>query len=292
MPPVNSSDADQGGGPTARRMVLGSQLRRLREAAGITRSEAGYSIRGSESKISRLELGRVGFKERDVSDLLTMYGVEDECQRATFLEMVKQSNQPGWWHRFNDLMPSWFNDFVGLEEAAWRLQTYEQHFVPGLMQTESYARAIASHGKPEIADDDVERRVALRMRRKKLLLRPNAPRLWAVIDESVLHRPIGGTEVLRAQIDHLLELTTLPNVSLQVVPFRTSGYAAEGAFTLLRFAEPELPNIVYLEHLTGALYLEKLDEIEAYSRALDRLAVDAETPDQTRQTLLKRREEL
>jgi hypothetical protein len=130
------------------------------------------------------------------------------------------------------------------------------------------------------------------MRRKKLLLRPNAPRLWAVIDESVLHRPIGGTDVLRAQIDHLLELTTLPNVSLQVVPFRTSGYAAEGAFTLLRFAEPELPNIVYLEHLTGALYLEKLDEIEAYSRALDRLAVDAETPDQTRQTLLKRREEL
>jgi transcriptional regulator with XRE-family HTH domain len=273
-------------------MILGSQLRHLREQAGVSRSEAGYNIRGSESKISRLELGRVGFKERDVADLLTMYGVIKAAERQTFLDMVKESNQPGWWRRYNDLMPGWFNDYVGLEEAAWRIQTWEPLYMPGLLQTEDYARGIVSHGQPERADDEVDRRVALRMRRQKLLARPDAPRLWAVIDESVLHRPIGGRTALRAQIEYILDVTTLPNVSLQVLPWRNSGYGAEGAFALLRFAEPELPNIVYVEHLTGALYLEKLDEIEEYSRALDRLAVDAETPDRSRQLLSKRLAEI
>jgi transcriptional regulator with XRE-family HTH domain len=292
MAVVGVPGGDAGYGPTARRMILGTQLRRLRERAEISRAEAGYSIRGSESKISRLELGRVGFKERDVTDLLTMYGVTDLDEREQFLSLVKQSNQPGWWHRYNDLMPRWFDDFVGLEEAAARIQAYELQFVPGLMQTEDYARAIASHGRPEAANDDVERMVALRMRRQKVLMSPKAPRLWAVVDESVLHRPIGGRKVLKEQVERILELTALPNISLQVVPYRMSGYAAEGAFTLLRFAEPELPNIAYVEHLTGALYLEKPDEIESYSRALDRLAVDAETPDRSRQFLTKIRAEI
>jgi hypothetical protein len=273
-------------------MILGSQLRRLREQAAITRSEAGYNIRGSESKISRLELGRVGFKERDVADLLTMYGITESSERAAFLDMVKESNQPGWLRRYNDLMPGWFNDYVGLEEAATRIQTWEPLYVPGLLQTEDYARAIASHGRPEASDDAVERRVALRMRRQKLLQRPDAPRLWAVVDESVLYRPIGGSKALRTQIEYLLEVTAQPNISVQILPFRLSGYAAEGAFALLRFAEPELPNIAYVEHLTGALYVEKLDEIEAYSRSLDRLAVDAETPDRSRQILAKRLAEI
>jgi transcriptional regulator with XRE-family HTH domain len=292
MNAVNASGAEQGLGPTARRMILGSQLRRLRERAGITRGEAGYNIRGSESKISRLELGRVGFKERDVADLLTMYGITEGVERNSFLEMVKESNQPGWWRRYNDLMPGWFNDFVGLEEAASRIQTWEPMFVPGLLQTEEYARAIASYGRPEAVDDETERRVALRMRRQKVLARPDAPRLWAVIDESVLHRPIGSRRGLRAQLEYLLEVTELPNVSVQVLPWHLSGYAAQGAFSLLRFAEPELPNIAYVEHLTGALYLEKLDEIEEYSRSLDRLAVDAETPDRSRQLLSKRLAEI
>lgn len=288
----DASKGEQAGAPTARRIVLGAQLRRLREAAGITRGQAGYSIRSSESKISRVELGRVGFKERDVRDLLTLYGVHDEAERATFLAMVAESNQPGWWHRYNDLMPTWFHDYVGLEESAARIQTYELQFVPGLLQTEDYARAIASHGRPGPADDGIERRVALRMRRQKLLARPDGPRLWAVVDESVLRRPIGGRAVLRAQIDTLLELTTLPHITVQVVPLAPIGYAAEGAFTLLRFAEPELPDVVYIEHLTGALYLDKLDEIEQYGRALDRLAVEAETPDRSRQLLSKLRAEV
>ncbi|WP_199439885.1 helix-turn-helix domain-containing protein [Umezawaea beigongshangensis] len=276
---------DHSGGPTALRIVLGSQLRRLREAADITRADAGYSIRGSESKISRLELGRVGLKERDVADLLTMYGVTDPVQREQFLGMVKRSNEPGWWHRFTDLMPDWFQDFVGLEEAAERILTYELQFVPGLLQTERYARAVASHGRPDMSSPEIERRITLRMRRQKILAKPTAPRLWAVIDESVLHRPIGGREGMIEQIDHLLEMTKLPHVVLQVVPYALSGYAAEGPFTLLRFAEAELPDIVYIEHLSGAMYLDKRDELEVYSRVFDRLMVDAETPDHTRRFL-------
>ncbi|GAB3485668.1 helix-turn-helix protein [Amycolatopsis cihanbeyliensis] len=287
-----AGDIDQNTGPTACRMILGSQLRKSRETAGLSRAQAGYEIRASESKISRMELGRVGFKERDVTDLLTMYGVTDEELREEYLKLVRMSNEPGWWQSYNDLMPRWLDNYVGLEEAASRIQTYEQQFVPGLMQTEDYARSVSSHGKPELVNDDVERRVAIRMRRQKLLVRPNAPRLWAIIDESVLHRPIGGEEILRAQIDTLLELTSLPNISVQVVPFRYSGRAAETSFSLLRFAEPELPNIAYIEHLCGALYLEKPEEIEVYSRALDRLAVDAETPEESRQMLRKRRAEL
>ncbi|XVV04466.1 helix-turn-helix domain-containing protein [Actinosynnema sp. CA-248983] len=274
-------------GPTALRIVLGSQLRRLREAAEITRADAGYAIRGSESKISRMELGRVGLKERDVSDLLTMYGMTDADARDKFLAMVRRSNEPGWWHRYNDLMPDWFQDYVGLEEAATRILTYETHFVPGLLQTEAYAMAIASNGRPDLAGPEVRRRVALRMQRQKIMFRPSAPRLWVIIDESVLHRPIGGRDVLLAQIEHLLSVTKDSPITLQIVPFPLSGYAAEGPFTMLRFGEPDLPDIVYLEHLSGALYLDKLEELEIYSRRFDRLTVDAETPDRSRQMLMK-----
>ncbi|MBW4719060.1 helix-turn-helix domain-containing protein [Saccharothrix obliqua] len=284
--------AEREGGPTALRIVLGSQLRRLREAAEITRADAGYNIRGSESKISRMELGRVGLKERDVADLLTMYGMVDEDARDKFLAMVRRSNEPGWWHRYNDLMPDWFQDFVGLEEAATRILTYENHFVPGLLQTEAYAMAIASHGRPEKAGPEVRRRVSLRMQRQRVLFRPGAPRLWAVIDESVLRRPIGGRQVLLDQVDHLLSVTKEAPITLQVVPFPLSGYAAEGPFTMLRFGEPDLPDIVYLEHLSGALYLDKVEELESYSRVFDRLTVDAETPDRSRQFLMKVRAEL
>ncbi|MEV6232270.1 helix-turn-helix transcriptional regulator [Saccharopolyspora shandongensis] len=280
-------DSATGSGPTARRLVLGSQLRRLREASGISREDAGYAIRGSGSKISRLELGRVGFKERDVVDLLTLYGVTDQSEHESFLNLVRRSNEPGWWHRFNDLMPSWFQDYVGLEESAARIQTYEIQFVPGLLQTEKYARAVATQGRPEFPEDELDRRVRLRMQRQKLFTQPKAPRLWAVIDESVLHRPIGGREVLREQIQFLLDATAMSAVTLQILPFELGRSGAEGAFTILRFAEPELPDIVYLEHLCGALYLDKPDEVEVYSKVSHRLAVDAQTPEQTRKTLLK-----
>jgi transcriptional regulator with XRE-family HTH domain len=292
-PSDDSGRRDQtSGGPTARRIIVGAQLRRLREAAGITRADAGYAIRGSESKISRLELGRVGFKERDVQDLLTMYGVTDAADRAAVMELVARSNERGWWHRYADLMPTWFQDYVGLEESASRILTHELQFVPGLLQTEEYVLAVASHGRPDLATDETRRRVALRMQRQKILHQPGAPKLWAVIDESVLQRPIGGRAAMRRQLDHLLEVTRMPHVTLQIVPHALSGYAAEGAFSLLRFAEPDLPDVVYIEHLAGALYLDRLDEIELYSRVFDRLTVDAETPDRSRQLIAKARLEL
>lgn len=284
--------AGQAGGSTARRVILGVRLRRLREAAEISRAEAGYAIRSSESKISRLELGRVGFKERDVTDLLTMYGVTDPDEREMFLDMVKRSNEPGWWHRYSDTLADWFQDYLGLEESASRIQACEMHFLPGLMQTEDYARAIATRGWSEIPTERAERLVAVRMRRQALLARPDAPKLWAVIDESVLHRPIGGRQVMLAQIDHLLELTKRPNITLQVLPYKFSGYAAEGSFTILRFAEPELPDVVYIEHLSGALYLDKRADAELYSRVFDRLTVDSEIPDHSRQLLAKVRAEI
>jgi transcriptional regulator with XRE-family HTH domain len=274
-------------GVTARRIVLGTQLRRLREAAGISRADAGYVIRASDSKVSRLELGRVAFKERDVSDLLSTYGVDAPEDREAFLEMVRKANEPGWWRRYTDVTPSWFQDFVGLEESAARIHTYELQFIPGLLQTETYARSILTRGRPDYAPPDTERRIVLRTQRQKLLTTPYPPRLWAVLDESVLHRPIGGRRVLREQLEFLLEQSKQPHITIQIVPHQLSGYAAEGPFTLLRFAEPELPDVVYVEHLGGAVFLDGVEEIELYSRALDRLAVDAETPDRSRQMLSK-----
>lgn len=293
--PTDASDgaaADQASSPTTRRIILGSRLRRLREAAGISRTAAGYAIRASESKISRIELGRVSFKPRDVIDLLTMYGVTDLEKREAFLEMVKRSNEPGWWHRYTDLVADWFQDYVGLEASASRIQTCEQQFLPGLMQTEDYARSVAIRGWSRLASSSAERQVEVRMRRQELLARADAPTLWAVIDESVLHRPIGGKRVMLAQIDHLLELIKRPNITLQMVPYQRSGYASEGSFTMLRFAEPELSDIVYIEHLNGALYVDRRTETELYGKVFDRLVVDAETPDYTRELLATMRAEL
>jgi transcriptional regulator with XRE-family HTH domain len=279
--------ATQSGSPTARRIMLGARLRQLREAAEISRAEAGYAIRGSESKISRLELGRVSFKPRDVADLLTMYGVIDPEAREALLKMVRACNEPGWWQRYTNQLADWFQDYLGLEESASRIQTCEQQFFPGLMQTEDYVRAIATHGWSDLSSDSVDLHVSVRMRRQALLNRPDAPKVWAVIDESVLHRPIGGRQVMRAQLEHVLELTKRPNISLQVVPYELSGYVAEGSFTMLRFDEPELPDVVYIEHLSGALYLDKRADTELYGRVFDQLTVNAKNPEHTRQLLAK-----
>lgn len=270
--------------PTALRILLGSQLRRLREAKGLSREEAGYTIRASESKMSRLELGRVSFKERDVADLLILYGVTDADERDALVSLARQANQPGWWHRYHDILPVGFQAFVGLEEAATRIRTYEAHLVPGLLQTESYARAVTAVGKPGAPGEEVERRVKLRMDRQRLLTRPDPPppRFWAVIDEAALRRPLGGPEVMRAQLEYLIAMTKLPNVTLQVMEFRLGGHAAEGVtFVIFRFAEPDLPDVVYLEQLTSALYLDKREDVDYYTAVADRLAVQAEDPDQT-----------
>jgi transcriptional regulator with XRE-family HTH domain len=273
--------AQPGSGPTVLRILLGSQLRLLREANGVTREEAGYAIRASGSKISRMELGRVSFKERDVVDLLELYGV-DEIEAATLVDLAKQANSPGWWHKYGDVLPDWFQVYVGLEEAASLIRLYEVQFVPGLLQTADYARAVVRLGQPGAPPAEIERRISLRMGRQELLTKPGGPRLWAIVDEAALRRPIGGREVMRAQFVQLIEATSEPNVTLQVMPFRSGGHAAEaGAFTIMRFPEPDLPDVVYLEQLTSALYLDKRDDVEKYTEVMERLSVESESPERS-----------
>ncbi|MGY5125582.1 helix-turn-helix domain-containing protein [Streptomyces nigrescens] len=267
------------GGPTVLRIVLGTQLRRLREGAGITREAAGDAIRGSHAKISRLELGRVSCKERDVADLLTLYNVTDEAVRADFLKLARRTSSPGWWHQYGDVLPGWFETHIGLEEAASVIRTYEVQFVPGLLQTPDYARAVAQLGHPRSSSEEIERRVQLRVQRQELLTIPDAPRVWAVIDEASLRRPLGGPEVMADQLRHLLKMTELPNVTLQIAPFSLGGLAAAGGpITILRFLEPDLPDIVYLEQLTSALYLDKRDDVDHYLAVMDRLSAQSESP--------------
>jgi transcriptional regulator with XRE-family HTH domain len=274
--------AQPGSGPTVLRILLGSQLRRLREAKGVTRDEAGYTIRASGSKISRMELGRVSFKERDVEDLLVLYGVDDEEAQA-LIALAKQANSPGWWHKYGDVLPDWFQVYVGLEEAAALIRLYEVQFVPGLLQTADYARAVIKLGLPSASAEEVERRVGLRTARQEVLTKESGgPRLWAVVDEAALRRPIGGGEVMRAQLVRLVEAAREPNITLQVVPFRSGGHAAEaGAFTIMRFPEVDLPDVVYLEHLTSALYLDKREDVERYTEVMERLSVEGESPERT-----------
>jgi hypothetical protein len=270
------------GGPTVLRILLGAQLRKLREAKGVSREDAAWEIRASESKISRMELGRVGFKERDVADLLTLYGVADEEERKALLALARNANMPGWWHKYGDVLPSWFQSYLGLETAAALIRTYEVQFVPGLLQTKEYARAVILLGHGSAPDEEVERRVGLRMARQEQLSRPDAPQVWAVVDEAALRRPIGGAKVMRAQIEALIEATKLRNVKLQVIPFHAGGHAAAGgAYTILRFPDQELPDVVFVEQLTGALYLDKREDVDHYAAAMERLCVEAEPPGRT-----------
>jgi hypothetical protein len=267
-------------------MLLGAQLRRLREARGISREEAGYAIRGSESKISRMELGRVGFKERDVLDLLTLYGITEEREREEALVLTRDANTPGWWHRYSDLLPSWLQNFLGLETAAVLIRSYEVQFVPGLLQTEAYARAVIQIGFSSANTEEIDRRVKLRIDRQKILRRPDPPQLWAVVDEAALRRPIGGVSVMRAQIEALIEATKLPHVRLQVIPFEVGGHAAAGgAFSILRFPDQDLPDVVFIEQLTGGFYLEKPDEVDQYAGAMGRLYIEAAPLAQTAEIL-------
>ncbi|HWG02027.1 MAG TPA: helix-turn-helix transcriptional regulator [Trebonia sp.] len=268
------------------RILLGAHLRRMRERAGISREDAGYHIRASGSKISRMELGRVSFKERDVTDLLAFYGVTDGEERDSLVQLTREANATPWWQKYQDAAPDWFGLYVGLEEAAQLIRVYEVQFVPGLLQTEEYARAVVVQGAPGLDPDEVDRRVALRLGRQKLLDRDNPPRLWAIVDEAALRRPMGGRDVLAAQIERLMDMVSEPNITLQVMPFKYGGHAAEGgAFTIMRFPEADLPDMVYMEYLTGALYIEKPEEVERYAAVMERLSVAGTSPERTREIL-------
>ncbi|WP_035805392.1 helix-turn-helix domain-containing protein [Kitasatospora mediocidica] len=277
-----SGTAQTGGGVTVRRLLLGSQLRRLREAKGVSREDAGYEIRASESKIGRMELGRVSFKERDVADLLTLYGVGDAHRRDELLGMVRSANAVPWWHEYADVVPSWFQTYLGFEEAAGAVSSYEVQHVPGLLQTEEYARAVIRLGSHSAPAEEIERRVEVRMRRQRLLADDAGPRLLTVIDEAALRRPRGGPEVMRGQLARLLELAETPRIELQVMPLGFDGLSAEsGAFSVLSFPEPDLGDVVYLEQFTTALYLDRPREVAEYVATLERLRVDSLSPERS-----------
>ncbi|TMR91619.1 helix-turn-helix domain-containing protein [Nonomuraea basaltis] len=272
------------GSPTVLRILLGTQLRRLRTEKGISREDAGYSIRASHAKISRLELGQVSFKQRDVADLLTLYGVTDPAERQPLLDLAKQANAPGWWHKYGDVLPSWFEVYIGLEGAASSIRTYENQFMPGLLQTPAYARAVIELAHEKAARAEMDRRVDLRTTRQKRL--ESGLTVWAVIDEAVVRRTIGGRETMREQIAHLLDATAERNITVQIMPFDRGGHAAAGGpFSILRFPERELPDVVYMEQLTSALYLDKPADSDHYMEVMDRLSIQAEEPRETRRFL-------
>jgi len=286
MGKVGPVSAGESSGSVVRRILLGSQLRRLRESRGITREAAGYSIRASESKISRMELGRVSFKARDVEDLLTLYGVADDAERDSLLGLAREANVAGWWHSYGNVLPGWFQTYVGLEGAASLIRIYEVQFVHGLLQTEAYAHAVVSRGMRGASAADIDRRVALRLERQKALVSERAPTFHAVLDEAALRRPYGERDVMRAQLRHLIDMSEQPNITLQVMPFSYGGHAGEsGSFTMLRFPESDLSDIVYLEQLTSALYLDKSEEVAQYEKAMACLCEDSPGPEESRDLL-------
>jgi transcriptional regulator with XRE-family HTH domain len=279
------TEAQPGGGPTVRRMLVGSQLRRLRTQRGLTREQAGEAIRASEWKIHRLENGQVSFKERDLVDLLDLYGVSDAVEVASLITLAREANQPGWWQHYGDILAAWFRAYVDLESAASLIRAYEGQLVPGLLQTEDYVRSVVQ-GALDDTPEEIERRVALRMARQTLLERPDAPRLWVVLDEAALRRPVGGSKVMRAQLERLIRATEMPNVTLQVILMRDGAHPAMvGAFSILRFADAELPDVVYVEHLTNALYLDKREDVERYLHVMESISVRGQAPGRTAEIL-------
>ena len=272
-------------GPTVQRLVLGGHLRRLREEAFITTEQAAAAIRGSHSKISRMEHGRVGFKERDIADLLTLYGVTGGEERGALLNLAREANTPGWWQGYSDILPHWVEPYFGLEAAASFIRNYELQFVPGLLQTEGYARALIRLGNAA-TEDDVMRRAEARLSRQEILSRETPPRLWAVMDEGALRRSIGGKAVMREQIRHLIDMCDHPAVTLQLLPFQIGAHPAMGGpFTILRFSEPDLRDVVYIEQLTSALYLDKPAEVDSYLEVMEQLCLQAEPAAKTPEIL-------
>ncbi|KPI11441.1 helix-turn-helix domain protein [Actinobacteria bacterium OK074] len=278
--------------PTVAQVVLGRRLQELREAAGLKREEAAHVLRVAPATVRRMELAEVGLKIPYVEVLLTTYGVS-VAEVTAFVALAEEANRPGWWQRYHDVLPSWFSLHVSLENAARLIRSYEPHFVPGLLQTEEYARAVMDAGTVgQDHPDAVSRHVALRMDRQKLLNGEKAPHFWAVMDETVLMRPVSiDSRVMREQLDRLLEAAESERITLQVAEFASGPHPATNApFTLLRFAEPELPDMVHSELVTGALYLDDRDEVALHLEVLDHLTAHAASAQRTKKILQEYRD--
>ncbi|WP_020120167.1 helix-turn-helix transcriptional regulator [Streptomyces canus] len=259
--------------PTVLRMILGRRLQERRQGAGASLEDAAKALRVTSLTIRRLEKAEVALKPLYVEKLLETYGA-DRQEIDEFVALAERANEPGWWHTYRDVLPNWFSAYVSLEAGARTLRTYEPHYVTGLLQTHAYARGVLRGGFPNEADEDLGRRVDLRLRRQSLLARPDAPTLWVVMEEAVLHRVVGGPEVMREQIERLLEISELEHVSVDVVPFTAGAHVGACApFTYFRFEEPELPDIVYTEVLSGAMYLDQRSDVSAHLEAHNRMSL-------------------
>ncbi|NUR04857.1 MAG: helix-turn-helix domain-containing protein [Streptomyces sp.] len=277
--------------PTVGQVVLGRRLQELREAARLKREEAARVLRVAPATVRRMEMAEVALKIPYVQVLLETYGVPDD-EAAAFVALAEEANRPGWWQRFHDVLPDWFSLYVSLEGAAGIIRSYEPHFVPGLLQTEDYARAVMEAGTVgQTGPETIDRHVSLRMARQRLLDRPDPPHLWVIMDETVLRRPVSiRGEVMREQLDKLLEFAERDRVTLQIAEFKDGPHPGTYApFTLFRFGEPELPDMVFTEYLTGALYLDSRKEVSAHLEVLDHMTARAASAQRTKKILREHR---
>jgi Domain of unknown function (DUF5753)/Helix-turn-helix domain len=274
-------DLGAGPGSAVARMMLGGQLRRVREAAGVSPDGAAYHIRASRAKISRMENGRQRFKDRDILDLLDLYNVTDAEVIAGMLALAGRARAEDWWAGYGDILPGWFEPYLGLEAAATVIRAFDHQFISGLFQTPDYARAVTELGHRTAGRAEISRRVAVRMQRQQLLAAERPPMVWAVLDEAALRRPVGGAAVMREQVRHLIAVAERPRVTLQVLPFAAGGHDAGGTFSILRFAEPGVADVVYSESLTGAVYLDRPAATDHYLEIMDRLSLAALSAGQT-----------
>ena len=286
-------DPRPGGAPTVLRMVLGKRLQDLREQAGISLEQAGRALDVTHATIRRMEKAEVGLKIPYVEKLLVTYGITSPEEIGGFLALAREANRPGWWHSFRDVLPDWFSAFVSLEGEAAVIRAYEPHYVPGLLQTAGYARAVLRSGLPHVPDDEIERLVTLRRERQGLVARSDAPLLWVVMDETVLRRAIGGRRVMREQVEYLMEATELPNVRLQIIPFAAGPHPAMyGPFHIFRFQLQEIPDIAYAESLVGGVYFDERDDVSTFLEALDRMCAQAAPAQSTKAILDGMRKEI
>lgn len=274
--------------PTVGQVVLGKRLQELREAAGLRREEAARVLRVAPATVRRMETAEVALRIPYLQILLPAYGIP-EGEVTAFVTLAEEANRPGWWQRFSDVLPDWFSLFVSLEGAARLIRSYEPHFVPGLLQTEDYARAVLEAGTigQSGGEETIERHVSLRMARQELLRRPDPPHLWVVMDETVLRRPVSTRrEVMADQLDRLLEAAESDHVTLQVAEFADGPHPGTYApFSLFRFGEPELPDMVFTEYLSGALYLDSRGEVSAHLEVLDHMSAQAASAQRTKKLL-------
>jgi hypothetical protein len=268
--------------PTVRRRRLGMELRRLREASALMIEDVAKHLECSMSRVSRIETGKSVARIRDVRDMLDLYEVNDEGQREQLLTLAKEAQQRGWWTEYESVLSAGLDTYVGLEASAASIRSFQTHLIPGLLQTEEYSRALIKVGRPTESPVNIDRMISLRRRRQAMLAEAGTLEMWAVLDEAVLRRPIGGHSVMRAQLARLLEADELPSVTIQVLPFTRGAHPGlGGAFTIIGFPDPTDLDVVYVDSPAGNIFLEKDKDVRRHTTWFDHLRAAALPPDES-----------